>query len=67
MKREGETKRGSGGATLLAEFLRWFIRLRWLAGTVVVVAAATDWLWLHWYGRGGARVVAEARGWYRRW
>jgi signal transduction histidine kinase len=44
------------GAPLLAEFLRWFIGLRWLAGAAVVVASAVDWAWLGWYGHGARRV-----------
>jgi signal transduction histidine kinase len=43
-------------ATLLAEFLHWFIGLRWLAGSAVVVTSAVDWVWLGWYGHGAARV-----------
>jgi signal transduction histidine kinase len=48
------------GATLLAEYLRWFIGLRWLAGAAVVVASAVDWAWLHGYGHGAARVAVGA-------
>lgn len=29
--------------------LRWFIRLRWIAGLAVIVGALIDWLWLDWY------------------
>ncbi|MGE5610194.1 MAG: sensor histidine kinase [Bacillota bacterium] len=29
--------------------LGWFIRLRWLAGVTVLVGAAAEWRWLHWY------------------
>jgi signal transduction histidine kinase len=45
------------GATLLAEFLRWFIRLRWLAGSAVVAASAADCAWLGWYGHAPARLA----------
>jgi signal transduction histidine kinase len=48
------------GATLLAEFLRWFIGLRWLAGAVVVATSLVDWAWLGWYGHGAARVAVGA-------
>ena len=33
---------------LLAQ-LRWFIRLRWIAGLTVILGAAVDLEWLHWY------------------
>jgi signal transduction histidine kinase len=33
----------------LLQYLAWFIRLRWIAGVAVVVGAAVDHLWLHWY------------------
>jgi signal transduction histidine kinase len=45
------------GATLLAEFLRWFIGLRWLAGAAVVAASAVDWAWLRWYDHAPARLA----------
>jgi signal transduction histidine kinase len=43
--------------TLLAEFLRWFIAVRWLAATVAIVAAALDWRLFHAYPRGGAKLA----------
>src|SRR5689334_7125393 len=46
--------------TLLAEFLRWFIRLRWLAASVTVLAAALDWQLIHAYSHGGAKVAVGA-------
>ena len=48
------------GATLLAEFLRWFVGLRWLAGVAVVVASAVDWAWLGWYAHAPARMAVGA-------
>ncbi len=42
--------------TLLAEFLRWFIGLRWLAGAGVAVMALIDWH-LGWNGHGGGKVA----------
>lgn len=41
--------------TLLGEFLRWFIGLRWLAGVGVVLMALLDWR-LGWHDHGGAKV-----------
>ena len=38
---------------LLMGQLRWFIRLRWVAGGTVVLLAILDTAWLDWYGRGG--------------
>ncbi len=29
--------------------MRWFINLRWLAGSVVLLASLADIFWLHWY------------------
>jgi signal transduction histidine kinase len=46
--------------TLLAEFLRWFIRLRWLAASVTVLAAALDWQFVHAYSHGGSKVAVGA-------
>lgn len=41
---------------LLAESLRWFIGLRWLAGVAVVLLAILDWRVPGGYGHGGAKV-----------
>jgi signal transduction histidine kinase len=43
--------------TLLAEFLRWFIGLRWLAAAVAILAASLDWRLFHAYPHGGAKVA----------
>ncbi len=29
--------------------LRWFVRLRWLAGATVAMGAGVDWAWLSWH------------------
>ena len=49
MKREN---RNIWVGPLLAQ-LRWFIRLRWIAGLTVIVGAAADLQWLHWYPLAG--------------
>jgi signal transduction histidine kinase len=47
--------------TPLAEFLHWFIGLRWLAGAAVLTLALLDWRVLHWYtGHGAAKVAVGA-------
>ena len=35
----------------LSAQLAWFIRLRWVAGAAIVVAALADARWLHWFDR----------------
>jgi len=49
LKRETRSHRLS---PLLAQ-LRWFIRLRWIAGAAVILGAAADLQWLHWYPQTG--------------
>jgi len=45
VKRENQNIRVN---PLLAQ-LRWFIRLRWVAGLAVIFGAVADLQWLHWY------------------
>ncbi len=40
--------------------LRWFIRLRWGAGAVVILGALFDWCWLGWYDRAPSMVWVGA-------
>jgi signal transduction histidine kinase len=42
--------------TLLAEFVRWFIHLRWLAATAGLLATAFDWSLFRAYPHGAAKV-----------
>ena len=46
--------------TMLGELLRWFVRLRWLAGAAVVILSLLDWGVLHWYGRSWAGAAVGA-------
>src|SRR4051794_19124569 len=48
------SKRRSHGE--LFKQLAWFIRLRWIAGAVVVIGAAMDLSWTHWFNHG--RLIA---------
>jgi signal transduction histidine kinase len=43
--------------TLLAEFVRWFIHLRWLAATAALVVGALDWGLVRAYPHGAAKVA----------
>ena len=43
--------------TLLAEFVRWFIHLRWLAATAALVASVVDWGLVRAYPYGAAKVA----------
>jgi signal transduction histidine kinase len=43
-----QKSRNSRAGPLLAQ-LCWFIRLRWVAGLAVILGAAADLQWLHWY------------------
>jgi signal transduction histidine kinase len=54
------TRKPHRNPTLLAEFLRWFIRLRWLAASVTLLAAALDWQFVRAYSHGGAKVAVGA-------
>ena len=56
MKRSPKLQRKQ---TLLAEFLRWFIGLRWLAGAGVVLMALIDWH-LQWNAQGAGKVAVGA-------
>src|SRR5690349_14374545 len=47
---------GSLQAALLPQLL-WFIRLRWIAGLVVLLLSWADQRWLHWYEYAGRGVV----------
>ncbi len=42
--------RPAAGGALVAQ-LRWFVRMRWVAGAAVLAAAMLDWQTLGWYGR----------------
>jgi C4-dicarboxylate-specific signal transduction histidine kinase len=42
--------------TTLLGHLHWFVRLRWIAGGVVIIGALLDWQWLGWHSR--APVIA---------
>ena len=41
----------------LRYLMGWFVRLRWVAGAVVLVGAAVEWRWLGWYSHPGAMAV----------
>src|SRR5688572_31755413 len=45
---------GDARTTMLGELLRWFVRLRWLAGSGLVILSLLDWGLLHWYARSWA-------------
>jgi signal transduction histidine kinase len=46
--------------SMLGALLRWFVRLRWLAGFGLVMVGLLDWGLLHWYARSWAGTAVGA-------
>ncbi len=45
---------------VLLDRMRWFIRLRWVAGTTVVALALADVLWMGWYPQAAVMAAVGA-------
>ncbi|MFO0829383.1 MAG: ATP-binding protein [Phycisphaerales bacterium] len=49
-----------GRERLLHGEIRWLIRLRWVAGALVLAGGLANWRWLHWYDVGAGPVALGA-------